>query len=280
MRKDPSLSSSPLNLASRARYDLLKWDNLTKKDLVEVGDRGNTFLHYIAIHGHWVRLPNELKKFSLTQPSIGGDKIIHLLAKNGRVSQIPKDLISKDLLKLPGAGKETVYHILAAEKYVDHIPQDMWDKEALTIKSESGLTPLHFIPHFSPWSLPHDITLKDLLLKTTAGHTPLHAWAMDDNWQDIPEKYLTSDTLMQVGRYDRTLLSILTDQYKNGWASRGGPLQLELTCKMRRIMENVGNRPLQILAKDPSPAINKLAKRELAKRKILKSVNDDCPLEV
>lgn len=195
MRKKKILT--PLDCAVKNRYDLIEWHKLTKEDITQTNSNGVSLLVGIVGDGQWTNLPPKLKEFSLTQPKgpSGNEKIIHLMTRQGKIDTIPTSLITKDLLSLKGARGESVYHILTDCKYTDQIEKSLWTREALTLTSDDGTTPLHKIAPHKPKLLPDDITIEDLLLKNKDGDTPLYMWVTEGEWLEIPDKFLTRNTL-------------------------------------------------------------------------------------
>lgn len=273
MRKKKPLT--PLDHASKLRYDLIEWYKLTEKDLTEKDKKGIFFLMHIIKYGHWTNLPPKLKEFSLTQPAIGKDKIIHLMAREGKVNTIPEEFITEELLSLKGNNGDSVYYVLAQEGYADHIDKSLWTRKALTTPAYDGYTPLHALVQHKPELLPEDITLDDLLQPNGDGEIPLYSWVRRSHWVKIPDKFLTRKSLeLKVGREDfETLAHKIAERFKHDQALKSpkdmGPLDL----KMKKILTKLSDKHLQSLGKDEDPSLSGHLNAELAKRKMIKELS-------
>ena len=266
---------TPLDHATKLRYDLIEWHKLTQNDITEVDAKGSSFLTLAVIYGHWTNLPPKLKEFSLTQPAQGDDKIIHLMARKGKVNTIPKEFITDQLLSLKGNKGESAYHILAQENYANHIDKSLWTKKALTLKSNNGSLPLHSIVQCSPELLPEDITLEDILMQDNDGDSALYLWARGQRWDQIPDKFLTRQTLelkVGYGAFE-TLMHHIAHRFKNDQVLWGTNYNNPLDTKMKKLLAKVSDKLLSSLLKDEDPSLSRHLKAELAKRKMVKELS-------
>ena len=248
------------------------WDKITKEELLE-SDGNHSFLHYVVLHDHWKKLPHKLKEFSLYQNNDGNnEKIIHLMARIGKVKTIPNDLITHDLLSLKNKGGETVYHFLAHLGYVHHIPQEMWTRNALTLPNDSGETPLHTITKFNSNVIPKDITLDDLLLKNEHGQTPLRSWADSSNWHQIPDKFITQETL-NLPHGNITMFDTIIHLYKIDVDNSLHRHRKALENKFKKILRKANDNDIEKLCEDPDPILHNPAKQEASKRKLVRKLS-------
>jgi hypothetical protein len=266
---------TPLDHAAKLRYDLIQWDKLTQQDITKRDKKGTSFLMHIVNYGHWTNLPPKLKEFSLTQPTWRDDKLIHQMAKQGKANTIPKELVTEELLALKGNEGESAYHLLAQETYANHIDKSLWTRKTLTLTSHAGRTPLHSIVQYQPELLPEDITLDDLLLKNRDEETPIYLWARGSLWAEIPDKFLTKQTLeLKVGYGDfETLMHHIANRFKNDQVLYGTNYNNPLDTKMKKLLCRIGNNLLQSLGKDEDPSLSRHLNAELAKRKMIKELS-------
>jgi len=266
---------TPLEHASKLRYDLIEWHKLTQKEITERDKKGISFLMHIVSYGHWTDLPPKFKEFSLTQQTTGEDKIIHLMAKNGKLNTIPKEFITERLLSSKGNKEESVYHLLAQENYSHHIDKCLWTKKALILTSYDGCTPLHTLVRYQPELLPEDITLGDLLLPNKDEETPLYMWARGSHWSEIPDNFLTKQTLelkVGYGNYE-TIAHHTCESFKNDTVLKSPEFIMPLKIKIKRILSKINDKILHSLKKDGNPDLTKLISSEVAKRKMVKELS-------
>ena len=266
---------TPLDRAAKLRYDLIEWHKLTQKEITERDKKGFSFLMHIISYGHWTNLPPKFKEFSLTQPATDEDKIIHLMARNGKLNTIPKKFITEEMLSLKGNKKESVYHLLAQENYPHHIDESLWTRKALTLTSYDDCTPLHSLVQYQPKLLPKDITLEDLLLPNIDGETPLYMWARSSHWSEIPDKFLTKKTLeLKVGYGEfETLTHHLAERFKNDRILKSAENMGPINLKMKQILSKINDTLLHSLLKNEDPCLAKYIKGELAKRRMVKELS-------
>lgn len=332
--------ADPTYLASRCEYKYIDWDSLTIKDITTLSKKGYTFLHYVAEHGYWQRLPIKLRdpkywkeseqgstiyicayrgkdqdwidKNSLTiedllkKNKIGQsiatlaagaknfaeipkniitkevllepvaekkyDKLVHLLAQTGQLPSVPQELLTEELLSIKGRGGNTVFHLLAENNFTDDIKPELWTLKTLTLRSYDDTTPLHTIAQYKPHLLPKDITLKELTLKNREGFTPLHGWARGYNWREIPDKFLTRESLELKDNYGTKLIYQITERFKTDEAIAPTKIMKELGVKMKRILTKVDDKTLHSLAGDENSKMANYVKLEMVKRKAMKEM--------
>jgi len=273
--KPPIKLPTPLTNASNLRYDLIEWHKLTQEEVTETDNKGISFLMHIVSYGYWSDLPPKFKQFSLTQPAHGDDKIIHLIAKQGKLNALPKEFITEELLSLKGNKGESVYHLLAQENYSHHIDKHLWSRKALTLPSSNNSTPLHTVVQCQPKLLPEDITLTDLLSPNKDEETPIYLWARGPHWSKIPNKFLTKQTLeLKVGYGNfETIVHHICERFKNDMILKSPKLMAPLNIKMKKILAQVSDKMLHSLGKDKNPDLAKYIKGELAKRKLVRELS-------
>jgi len=244
------------------------WNKITKEELLE-SDGNHSFLHYVILHDHWEKLPEDLKEFSLYQNNDGNnEKIIHLMARLGKVETISKNLLTHDLLSLKNKEGETVYHILANTNYVNHIPKEMWTKKTLTIPNNFGITPLHAFARFNCTLIPKDITLEDLLLKDHNGDSPLCLWIHVSRWEKIPDKFFTKKTLeLKVGQGKfETIMHHIAERFKEDQVRKSTEDLASLDIRIKKMLSKVSGKLLTSLFRKDSPELSKHIKKEMTRR--------------
>jgi hypothetical protein len=334
--------ADPLYLASRCQYNYIDWNNLTEKDITSFNDKGYTFLHYVAEHGYWKRLPIKLRDSKYWKESKGGDtvyicafrgkdtdwidkkslstkdlltknnigqsiatlaaeykefaefpkeiitkevlltpltaqrkwdKLIHFLAQTGQIPAVPHELLTEELLSTKGRGGNTVFHALAENNYTDDIKPELWTVKNLTLTSYDKTTPLHTIAQYRTHILPKDITLQELTLRTREGFTPIHAWARGHNWKEIPDKFLTQESLKLKDNYGTKLIYQITQRFKTDEAIAPTKINAVLNSKMKSILSKIDDKTLHSLAADENSSLVKHVKAEMGKRKLLKELS-------
>lgn len=249
---------------------------LTTADILKQNDKGESVATLSAENRSFRYLPKKIiTKEVLTQPIEPGSKdlVIHTLAANGQFECIPKRLITKELLLLQGSNNKTVFHIVAFDNDPKSIPKELWTRENLIVKDENGWTPLHNICTWDHNLIPKDITLEDLLLEADTNVTPLHKWASGPGWIDIPDEFLTKETLNLPNPGVSPPIYEIVEQYKMGWASRSPIIEVIMFNKIKKILSIVDTKTLKWLSKDKDPAITDLVKREMSKRKVVKELS-------
>lgn len=245
-------------------------EKLTEGDILQKNSLGQSIALHAAMNVYFNQLPKSaITTEVLTQKSEQDDRIIHIIAKSEQFSCIPKEIITRELLSLPGNYGESVYHILSGQKQLSLIPQKLLLKSELLKQSKTGITPLHRIAAHRPELMPKNVTLKDLLLKTKGGYTILHSWANNPNWVNIPNNFLTKQSLEIKDDRNMCPLDCLIDHYKNGWASREKNLAIAMRFKIKYVLTKISKGKLEVLAKDQSPAVTQLVKEEVLRRKII-----------
>lgn len=245
--------------------------DLTEEDILKKDLTGDFIAEHGARRGFFKEFSPEAitkKVLMTTSNSSTNDKIVHILARSKQFHCIPKELLTEELLNLKGEYNENIFHILCGEDQITEIPIKLLKRENLITQSDTGITPLHRLVTHSPHLVPKDATVEDLLIKTKHGFSVMHAWTSDSNWANIPDKFLTKQSLEFKDIYGASPLSNIVDVYKDGWASRNGIMGALLASKMRNILKIISQKELNKLTKDKSPAISNLAKEEVIKRKV------------
>jgi hypothetical protein len=259
---------------------------LTKYDILKRNEEGS-FLALLAAHNRTLHTfpkslltkdvlsqkTNDRDGLSLIDTTNRVDLLIHQIARYGQISVVPKKELSIKLLSTKGTFGESVYHIIAQEQQAEDIPQELWTRETLTLKTPTGVTPLHALTSHGQNVFRDVAILEDFLHKSNQGTTPLHAWARRPHWISIPDKYLTKETLNLKGGFQETILEIILDNYKNGWASRDPDFDKLMRSKLSYALRQAKDSTLKKIAKSPPPSIEPLIKTELLKRRVVKEVS-------
>lgn len=280
MTKNEAEDPSPLFLASFERFELIKWGKLTEKDITECDDKGNTLLHHCAKEGLWRKLPEKLRDQKYWKPTFDnttifmcavqsdntkwineynitkgdileenkiGDSTLSLAILNNNLNAIPKNLITKDILKEKISETERYIHFIARAKKIKLIDWELLDEEILSIKNAKGNSSYHILAENQTLRLTpkHTLTLKAILQENNEGMSPLdllvhnenpkeilsdeffteeiffkekenieapiHPWAEGQAWAKIPKKFITPKTLGSKGK--ESLLKTIISRY-------------------------------------------------------------------
>jgi hypothetical protein len=259
--------------------------DLTKEVILKKDTSGN-FIALLATHRRNLNfLPKELitkdvlmeetleeDPLSLTGTKKGKDLLIHQIARHGQISVIPKEELSTEILSIKGDLEESVFHIIARLQKAYDIPKEFWTKETLTLKTPSGVTPLQTIASITQ-EMPNDITLEDMLHKDNVGETPLHSWARSFNCINIPNKFLTRETLKLKGAYKESLLKILTNSFFEGYFN---PEEDKImSSKIAHCLSLTSDKDLDKLKREGAVKLFPLLTNEMIKRKIIKTIGKE-----
>lgn len=257
----------------------LRYENLTEDDLLKDQD-GAPFIHWTIRHKTFAFIPKQaITKKVLLHPIVrdqdyGEEKVIHLLARDAQFKDIPKDILTQELLATKGRLGESVYHVLAKSKKLHLLPKKLLTNNAnrgLIIADNNGWTPLHTITQQSPHLMPENIKLKDLLLKDYRGVTPLHTWASGSGWVNIPKQFLTKETLQLEDSSKQTPFIHVAKQFQYEPKYKDSEVFKVLLSQFTHILSHTNNSQLKVAINNPS--INKgtmsLIKGEIVKRKLL-----------
>jgi hypothetical protein len=194
--------------------------------------------------------------------------LIHQIATHQMITAVSKGLLTQELLSRRDSSGKSTYHILASTQQSGSLPPHLWTRSALTLKSKDGETPLHDIAFNAPSLIPKTISLEEIIVKNDKGNTPLHSWCQGFGWVNIPNKFLTNETLNIVGEYESPL-DILLFQYVNGMTAKNKQLEDLMRPKIVHVLKQLHTKKLLELVKDEKPAVSKLAIKEKARRKVI-----------
>jgi hypothetical protein len=187
------------------------------------------------------------------------------------------------MLSAKGNYGETIYHILAHDNVPEMLPKKLWTRSAVTLQADSGITPLHHLCQYDWCLVPKDITLDDLLIKTTTGSTPLHCWAAAQTWHRIPNAFLTKETLELEAEYEVTPIESIMKQFGNlNLRVRNGLIERDknIENKFRSILSKISERTLKDLLSTKEKSLVTFIKEEMSKRKISKTLKKEEDIEI
>lgn len=265
--------TSLLGYISAGKPYLIDWDKVSASELQEALKESPYLLEGLVLDKIWGNMPINLQKFSLTTESRGEDKLIHYILRKGQTKIIPKELLNRELLSLKGNGGQSGFHLITINQETQFIGNNLLTKEVLLLKDNSNSTPLHaIILYASDIVSKRDINIDELFIENNVGGTPLYNWASSTEWSKIPDKFLTRKTLGQTKNGPVPILDVIIQQHKYDIATGIKP---NANHSLEKIFEKIDNNELNRFVGDTYPAINKLAKRELAKRTVLKEVQKE-----
>jgi putative phage-type endonuclease len=138
---------------------------------------------------------------------------LHGAAKNGKLDEIPRELLTVDLFLVQNSEGETALHVAARNGTLDHVPAEFFTEETLSVMEMYGRTPLHLAAKFDSLNqIPRDaLTLKLLGIKTHNEHrsSVVHVAARNNNLGQIPRDLLTPELMDQRNAYGETPLQAL-----------------------------------------------------------------------
>jgi ankyrin repeat protein len=140
-----------------------------------------------------------------------GDTPLHRAAKTGRISEIPKHLLTTELFMVTNYSfhPETPLHLAARYGHLDKVPKEFLTKETLTASTEyarkesktgptplRNMTPLHTAALYGyADQIPKEFLTPEFLRIEATGYrqTVLHYLAMSKSLDLIPQIYANSD---------------------------------------------------------------------------------------
>jgi hypothetical protein len=255
----------------------IRLDELVQEDILAVNKSGENIAEDAARRGYFKYFSKEVMTTRVltchANPPKRHDLIIHLLARSGQFDCIPREILTEELLSLKGNYGENLYHILSGERQIHLIPEKLLTIQAMTSQSDTGVTPLHRMAAHRHALIPEEITLDDLLLKTVKGVTVLHSWAGSSGWINIPNEFLTRETLELKDGYGTTPIDNIIENYSNGWASRPPGAASTMNKKMKSVLKKLSDGKLQELK--TIPCLQVLVEDQLLKRKLINGVSEE-----
>jgi len=260
--------------------------DLTQEDILKCNEQGQSILSNAIAGKIFGRLPKTLiTPDLLSMGERGYPKVIHSVARLGQFGHIEKKHLSHKLLSQVGDYGESVYHILALTHDMRYLPKEFVTKQVVTLKTKSGVMPLHTMAEFEWELVPKDITYADVCYPAVGKETPLHAWSRGRGWVEIPDKFLTKESLLLTNINKDTPLNLIWKQYHNlFYANFEGDVGLrkKVDNKMKKIFSKLSLRQLKEFQNSQYSILAPLIKEELVRRKavqILKKRGDELVLE-
>jgi hypothetical protein len=270
---------------SRAEWIIKK--NLSEKDILKRNKNGdfiawmttkNKTLYMlpkksITLNVLTQEVPNEIEL--LPTSGNGTNLLIHEIAEHQLISVVPKKLITTELLSLRGLGRKSVFHLIADNSQALAIPKELWDRKTLTLQCREKITPLHSIAHSFPSLIPKDISLEDIIRKSKKGSTALHAWTRGFGWVNIPNRFITHESLHMTDEDRNTPLEIMISQYNQASSTKVAELEKLTQNKIVYALGRLEEEELKTLKSRIEEPISRLASKELGKHKIIKSLRNE-----
>jgi hypothetical protein len=220
-----------------------------------------------------------------------GHRIIHLIAlqKEGAnpqkippINHIPKEILTHKVLSSATNKGETVYHILASLLALETLPPKLITKESLLLSTKDKRTVLHSVAINCPHFIPHDITLKELLVEDENQFTPLHAWACSntnvDNtggWAGIPKKFLTKETINIEDAKGKTPLDYMLEEFNFDVTYRDRKSNPKAISQIKHILSLLSQQSLENIVNTKrinNVVLEKLINHEQVLRKFSKEL--------
>jgi ankyrin repeat protein len=260
-----------LDKISRGRYDLIGWDKITEEELKENIKAYPRLLKDLIINDKYGGMTSKLFKFALRQNSNGKDKLIHFAARKGKLSNIPSDFLTLDLLSTPGNGGQSVFHIVAKLPYAPSLDSNLLTKKSILLRDDSGSTPLHsMIMSDCDIVFKQNLSIEDLFIKIEDNETPLYNWATGIEWVKIPDKFLTKETLGPIENGPAAILDVLIAQHKFEISTN---TKINTNHSLKNIFRKIDDKDLKKLSSDKEPIIKNIAKTEVARRHLTMTIS-------
>lgn len=258
----------------------LDYKNLTEDDLLSIKG-GRLLILWLASQNFLNLVP----KKSITERvllTISKDNkhdikstVIHQLAKSEEFKNIPKEVLTEEILSTKGLDGRSVYHILAEQHTIDFLPKRLITRKALTLESDTKWTPLHSVAHHTPHLIPKDIKLEDLLLKSDKNITVLHTWTSGSGWVDIPKEFLTKETLSLKDAAEQTPFLHIVDQFEYDSSYRKRFVGSDMTSKLKYVLSQTHTKQLKEIINNPEDyeKLVPFVKEEILKRKLFEKIS-------
>lgn len=143
-----------------------------------------------------------LRKINFTQELIerkdmSGDCLLHILAEEGYIHLVPKELITHKSLELLDKDQNSVLHIIALKSQLNQVSSNLLTNEKLLKKNSEGNTALHFGAMGGDLTqFPKDfLNLENLLISNKAKQTSLHLAIYFKKTNCIPKEFLNQATV-------------------------------------------------------------------------------------
>lgn len=254
--------------------------SLTTKDILKKNDSGQSVAILAARANTFYLLPKKIVTLEVLQQEISNedyDTVLHKIILSGQLSDIDKKFLTEEILSSKGNYGETGYHAIASACKAANIPKNLWTKSALLLSSDDNTTPLHHICQYNSSLIHKDITLEDLLVKGYAGVTPLHNWAEGPEWINIPEQFLTAETLKLSAKHEKdTPIDLILSHLKDVYQSGNETLLNNILPKVKRTLNKLDQKTLESLSSQhKNLPIQLLIKPLLTTKKVLKKLNNN-----
>lgn len=186
---------------------------------------------------------------------------LHWAAKFG-FTTFPRNLLSKETLKIKGRRDCSVMHVLVENKNLGKIPQEYICAETLLTVGHGGLTPLHAAAYSNSWEhIPNSVlTEENLHLPTADDRSILHMVFSSEGFdlETFPAKLYSPKNMTMVDIEQVTPFHVAA---QNGYLRK---LPLSLSNPVNLTLQSVKGTPLDMairakrLADVPGYAINEI----------------------
>lgn len=261
------------------------FDNPSEEDLLK---EDGTMVLYSIMHHTFSTLPKKsiTQKVLLQKSTKDGIPMINLLAqmahsipdlkRNNPFKNIPKEVLTEELLSTRGAKGETVYHELADSKLLNLLPKELITRKSLLLDSKIHGTVLHKVCMNEPHLIPKDITIDDLLVKDDVNFTPLHCWACSNYWTDIPERFLTKDSIGVRDMDGCSPFDYILERFKADKSYGSWDHDTKARTKVKTLLNLLDGGQLNQLNSNSeytsNPTLKNIINQEITKRKVLEEL--------
>jgi hypothetical protein len=262
------------------------FDNPSEENLLK---EGGAMVLYSIMHHTFSTLPKKsiTQKVLLQKSTKDGIPMINLLAqvahsipdlkRNNPFKNIPKEVLTEELLSTRGDNEESVYHELADSKILYLLPKELITRKALLLNSKIHGTVLHKVAMNEAHLIPEDITLDDILTKDNVNFTPLHCWVCSNHWADIPERFLTKESIGVRNMDGCSPFDYILERFKQDKSYGSWDHDIKAKAKVKTLLNLIDHRQLNHLSSNSeytsNPTLKILVNQEITKRKVLEELS-------
>lgn len=126
-----------------------------------------------------------------------GRSLMEELAIQRAIKLIPKENITRELLRSPNYEGSPLLHYIATTGQFEHIPKELLTKEDIQLKDKQGKTVLERLPEEQVSLIPAQLlSQEDLTRNVQSGDLVLQNYVRRDKIHEIPKEFLNKDTLL------------------------------------------------------------------------------------
>lgn len=276
-------------------------NELTEKILLKKNKYGESLIYIAALTYNIHSIPkssitDKVLRDRTQQQELRGYNgiIIHAIAANDQIKEIPKELLTEELLSIQGQYGQSAYHILAQNGQIHLIPKELLTKNALCIEDFYKVRVLATIAENQPEAIPKEFLTPEMFYKAIKGETPLHSWAESEHWKSIPDNLLTKESIsLKSSPKSPSPLDYIADHYSKEILTLYPNTKTNLVKKMTRLLslssiaelerlkslEETKEKERSVRPTIKEHSLSHLIKSELSKKRVIKTISES-PFEL